>query len=70
MSDQKQQEVKYDEKTGYPLDKETGEVLRPCCVCPDTKMERDECIMEKGQQECVNLIEAHKNCMRDLGFKI
>ena len=69
MSDQTQ-EIKYDAKTGYPLDNKTGEMLRPCCVCPDTKMVRDECIMEKGPDDCLNMIEAHKACMRSLGFKI
>lgn len=33
-------------------------------------MVRDECIMEKGQDDCLNMIEAHKACMRSLGFKI
>ena len=27
-------------------------------------------IMENGQEKCSDLIEAHKKCMRDLGFKI
>ncbi len=44
--------------------------LKPCCACPETKKARDACIMENGQDECGELIEAHKQCMRDLGFKI
>ena len=44
--------------------------LKPCCACPETKKPRDECIMEKGEENCGDLIEAHKKCMRDLGFKI
>jgi len=44
--------------------------LRPCCACPETKKVRDECIIEKGEENCLDLIEAHKQCMRDLGFKI
>jgi len=44
--------------------------LKPCCACPETKQARDACIMEKGQEKCSDLIEAHKKCMRDLGFKI
>nr|XP_057939026.1 cytochrome c oxidase copper chaperone [Doryrhamphus excisus]XP_057939027.1 cytochrome c oxidase copper chaperone [Doryrhamphus excisus]XP_057939028.1 cytochrome c oxidase copper chaperone [Doryrhamphus excisus] len=50
-----------------------GEVkkpLRPCCACPETKKVRDACIIEKGEEECTALIEAHKDCMRQLGFKI
>jgi len=44
--------------------------LKPCCACPETKKPRDQCIMEKGEDACKDLIEAHKKCMRDLGFKI
>ncbi|KAF4020786.1 hypothetical protein G4228_012480 [Cervus hanglu yarkandensis] len=28
------------------------------------------CIIEKGEEQCGHLIEAHKECMRALGFKI
>ncbi|XP_008284166.1 cytochrome c oxidase copper chaperone [Stegastes partitus] len=44
--------------------------LRPCCACPETKKVRDACIIEKGEENCSALIEAHKDCMRALGFKI
>jgi len=44
--------------------------LKPCCSCPETKAARDECIMQNGEEACGDLIEAHKQCMRDLGFKI
>jgi cytochrome c oxidase assembly protein subunit 17 len=44
--------------------------LKPCCACPETKQPRDACIMENGQENCIELIEAHKKCMRDLGFNI
>ena len=44
--------------------------LKPCCACPETKKPRDECIMENGEENCGDLIEAHKECMRALGFKI
>ncbi|XP_071760180.1 cytochrome c oxidase copper chaperone [Centroberyx gerrardi] len=44
--------------------------LKPCCACPDTKKVRDACIIEKGEENCTDLIEAHKDCMRALGFKI
>jgi len=56
--------VKVEEK------KEEKKPLKPCCACPETKRPRDECIMEKGEENCGDLIEAHKQCMRDLGFKI
>ncbi|XP_055424268.1 cytochrome c oxidase copper chaperone [Bubalus kerabau] len=44
--------------------------LKPCCACPETKKARDACIIEKGEEQCGHLIEAHKECMRALGFKI
>lgn len=44
--------------------------LRPCCACPETKKARDECIIENGESNCTELIEAHKECMRKLGFKV
>ncbi|KAI7808576.1 cytochrome c oxidase copper chaperone [Triplophysa rosa] len=44
--------------------------LKPCCACPETKKTRDACIIEKGEENCTSLIEAHKECMRALGFKI
>ena len=47
-----------------------GKHLKPCCACPETKKPRDTCIMEKGEENCKYLIEAHLNCMRNLGFKI
>ncbi|KAJ8013081.1 hypothetical protein DPEC_G00049590 [Dallia pectoralis] len=44
--------------------------LKACCACPETKKVRDACIIEKGEGSCTDLIEAHKECMRALGFKI
>jgi len=43
---------------------------KACCACPQTKLARDDCIMEKGVENCAALIEAHKRCMRDMGFDI
>lgn len=44
--------------------------LKPCCACPETKKARDACIVEKGEENCKDLIEAHKECMRKLGFNV
>lgn len=44
--------------------------LKACCACPETKKARDACIMEKGEANCKDLIEAHKECMRKMGFNI
>ncbi|KAI8057717.1 cytochrome C oxidase copper chaperone-domain-containing protein [Syncephalis plumigaleata] len=59
-----------DPVTGKPLDKD-GKPLKPCCVCPDTKRIRDECMLRTGDENaCSKEIEAHKACLRALGFKI
>jgi len=47
-----------------------GEKLKPCCACPETRKPRDECIAEKGEENCRDLIDAHLSCMRALGFKV
>jgi len=44
--------------------------LKACCACPETRKPRDACIMEQGEENCRELIEAHKKCLRDLGFNI
>jgi cytochrome c oxidase assembly protein subunit 17 len=44
--------------------------LKPCCACPETKSARDDCIIIKGEEDCQDLIEAHKTCMRKLGFNV
>lgn len=54
-----------------PITDKPGEKkLKPCCACPETKKARDACIVEKGEENCKDLIEAHKECMRKMGFKI
>jgi len=49
---------------------EVKEKPKPCCACPETKAVRDKCVIEKGEENCSDEIEAHKKCMRDMGFKI
>jgi len=46
------------------------EALKPCCACPETKIPRDKCIIENGEANCTELIEAHLDCMRKAGFKV
>lgn len=52
----------------------SGEEKKPkckaCCACPETKQVRDACIVEKGAENCQGLIEAHKKCMREMGFDV
>ena len=41
-----------------------------CCSCPETKKLRDECVVEKGEEFCADVIEAHKACLRAEGFTV
>ena len=43
---------------------------KPCCACPETRKIRDACIIENGEENCSKEIEAHKECMRQMGFKV
>ncbi|KAK3811959.1 MAG: cytochrome c oxidase copper chaperone-like protein, partial [Benniella sp.] len=52
-----------------PLGKD-GKPLKPCCACPETKKARDNCVLNNGEENCLELIKAHQQCLRDLGFKI
>ena len=37
-----------------------GKPLRMCCVCKDTKVIRDQCVLQKGEEKCTQEINAHK----------
>lgn len=41
-----------------------------CCSCPETKKPRDQCVVERGEDHCRDLIEAHKACLRAEGFVV
>jgi len=41
---------------------------KACCVCPDTKRIRDECVVVNGEEACATAIAVHKACMRAEGF--
>ena len=43
---------------------------KPCCACPETRIPRDECVIENGEENCQDLIEAHKQCMLKHGFVV
>jgi cytochrome c oxidase assembly protein subunit 17 len=43
---------------------------KPCCACPETRDARDNCVFSKGEENCIELIKAHQDCMRAMGFKI
>ncbi|KAG5191762.1 Cox17 protein [Tribonema minus] len=44
--------------------------LKICCACPETKKNRDECMVMNGEDKCQALIEAHKQCLRKEGFNV
>ncbi|KAL4233462.1 hypothetical protein ACF0H5_008143 [Mactra antiquata] len=58
--------------TAVPEPPKQGEKpkCKPCCACPETRKARDECIAEKGPENCKDLIEAHLRCMRQQGFNV
>lgn len=58
------------ENSNIVLDKVTEKALRPCCACPETRKLRDDCIREKSEELCLDLIEKHNECLRSLGFKV
>lgn len=43
---------------------------KACCACPETRKERDECVLRFGEDNCKNWIEAHNECLRKNGFKV
>lgn len=49
---------------------ENKKPLRPCCACPETRNVRDECIRNKSEEDCLEFIEKHNECLRKLGFKV
>ena len=51
-------------------DKIDKKPLRPCCACPDTRNLRDECIRNKSEEECLEFINKHNECLRSQGFKV
>jgi len=59
--------ITYD-KDGKQLGRYSGKKV--CCSCPDTKAKRDECVVQKGEANCADFIEAHKACLRREGFDI
>lgn len=43
---------------------------KPCCACPETRKARDQCVITNGEENCQDLIKAHQECMRKMGFNI
>ncbi|KAK9241371.1 cytochrome C oxidase copper chaperone-domain-containing protein [Lipomyces kononenkoae] len=45
---------------------------KPCCVCIEEKVARDECMLVNadGRTQCAELIQNYKACMRGYGFNV
>lgn len=56
-------------ESGKPTEEKKPK-CKACCACPETKRARDACIVENGAENCTELIEAHKKCMREMGFDV
>jgi len=41
-----------------------------CCACPSTKLQRDSCVVERGEADCRDIIEKHRACLREDGFDV
>ncbi|KHJ84228.1 ubiquitin--protein ligase, partial [Oesophagostomum dentatum] len=53
-----------------PKDPQDAVVAKQYMSNPALFKARDQCIVEKGEEHCGDLIEAHKKCLRDAGFEI
>jgi cytochrome c oxidase assembly protein subunit 17 len=50
-----------------------------CCACPETKKARDDCFLMYGSNidedseskaKCKDIVQRHRECMANLGFKV
>jgi len=46
------------------------EKLKPCCACPETRKQRDECLFKFDENYCKDLMKKHIECMKKEGFII
>ncbi|KAK9372416.1 cytochrome C oxidase copper chaperone-domain-containing protein [Lipomyces chichibuensis] len=55
-----------------PSSETNQERPKPCCVCIDEKVARDECMLMSvdGQSQCAELIQNYKACMKGFGFNV
>lgn len=55
---------------GVTVSLTAGPSKKICCACPDTKKIRDECVARNGPDQCLELINLHKACLRSEGFNV
>ncbi|KAK9315891.1 cytochrome C oxidase copper chaperone-domain-containing protein [Lipomyces starkeyi] len=55
-----------------PSSETNQERPKPCCVCIDEKVARDECMLmsAEGPSQCAELIQNYKACMKGFGFNV
>jgi cytochrome c oxidase assembly protein subunit 17 len=41
-----------------------------CCACPETKKQRDQCVLLLGEEQCKEAIQKHIECLRKEGFNV
>lgn len=51
-------------------EKTEAKPLKACCACKPTRKMRDECLMNFGPEKCEEFVNAHNDCLRQLGFKV
>jgi len=49
---------------------EVEEAPQVCTECAEAKKVADECVLANGKENCVDVLEAYKKCMKDMGFEI
>lgn len=56
--------------TTPPPDQTKKPQKKICCACPETKINRDNCLLLKSEEECKPEIELHIQCLRNEGFNV
>lgn len=46
----------------------TKNKLKPCCACPETRKQRDDCLFKFDEIKCKELMQKHIECMKKEGF--
>ncbi|KAK5938170.1 Cytochrome c oxidase copper chaperone [Knufia obscura] len=55
-------------------DSKPAEKVKPCCVCKEEKVSRDDCMLfsraDDPQEDCKSMVDKYRDCMRGYGFKV
>ena len=47
---------------------EPKKIKGPCCVCKETRSERDMCYITRRPEDCIDEISKHNLCLKSFGF--